>query len=123
VALRDPARARERLVELATLVEPAFASSATWPSAIIDQRGIGPPDDRSFLTVTRSTQAPFAIEVEQRDWQGGSSTRITAHGLPWGWHLAVVADINDDDDTTTVRVESRLPRALGDFVLARVPAS
>jgi hypothetical protein len=120
VPFRDPARARELLAELASLVEPAFASSATWPSAVTDQRGLGPPDDRSYLTVTRSTQGPFAIEVEDRDWQGGSETTATAHGLAWGWHLAVVVDIKDD--SATVRVDVRLPRALGDLVLARVPA-
>lgn len=118
-SLRDSSRVRERLAELATLVEPAFSASASWPGAIIDQRGLGPPDDRSHLTVTRSTQEPFAIEVEQRDWQGASSTTATAHGLPWGWHLAVVADISDE--RANISVESRLPRALGDRVFERVP--
>jgi hypothetical protein len=113
--------ARAQLAELAALVEPAFAASAAWPSAIVDQRGVGPPDDRSFLTITHATQPPFGIEVEDRDWQGGSSTTATATGLPWGWTLAVTVDASDG--AATVRVDSRLPRALGDRVHEQLPRS
>lgn len=85
----DQQRVRALLGELAALVDPAFASSA------------------------------FSVEIEDRQWQDARSTTVTAQGLPWGWTLAVVADVRPQG--TNVRVESRLPRELEQRVFARIP--
>ena len=120
----DLDRIRPLLADLASLLDPAFATSVDWGATLTGDGSNGPPDDRFGFKTTRYANGDRAVEVDAREWQGPAFV-VDAEcvGLREGWRLMGRAEIREEtrDAACDITVFIELPDVLADAVIARCP--